>query len=608
MARQRLSSIYNAISNPGGGFSTTPSAGLSIPSNSPLLSVSKNLTLSPLDALRKKAGAITPPGVAAAQAAQNGTASAPSPSFDELYAQGSAAAAARDSQGNGNGNAQLFGAPISTDSNPSGNSVSIPPAYLNADGSFKTPDEIASGVGSSLRAAHENPDIGTLSLEQFGGNGQTTAQAETEARRINNARNDIAVGETDPYKVAAQSGIAYTPEELSAIEKAYSGIYDPALDTALTKVQDKQASDAAAAQAAQPFTLGKDEVRYDADGNPIAVGIPSDTGTGTGAYTPGTDPTADAYVQGIQAGTLKMTDVPADYKNLVAQGLSQTSSNAPLSKTSIDALGIIRQLQGLGDDKLGGLSGTGLIGSVEHPSSLFPGTDVQNTQNLAKQLQSVLSLANRQQLKGQGQISDFEFRVLGDASSALGINANGRTNLSPEQFKDQLHKLEVRLEVGQTKSLTDDEVQYLSQQGYSPDQIRAYDQQESGGGSGKASVGNTTASGNIPQRNNNPGDVKAGGIADSLAVGKDQYGHLIFASPADGFKALTADLTAKINGGSSHLPANPTIAQLGSVYAEDPNWGARVASILGVPASTKTKSVPIDRLAQAIATQEGFYA
>ena len=35
--------------------------------------------------------------------------------------------------------------------------------------------------------------------------------------------------------------------ELNAIEKAYAGIYDPALDTAMQKVRDKQAADNAAA-------------------------------------------------------------------------------------------------------------------------------------------------------------------------------------------------------------------------------------------------------------------------------------------------------------------------------------------------------------------------
>lgn len=493
-----------------------------------------------------------------------------------------------------------------------GTGTAIPPQWLRADGTIKTAAEIAADVAKTLSAAHDNGDVGTLALEQFGGNGQTTAEAEAEARRIGNTRNDIAVGATDPYKVASESGIAYTPEELNAIEKAYAGVYDPALDTALAKVTDKQAADkakaAADAQANQPFTLGKDEVRYDGQGNPIAVGASSASGTGT--YVPGQDPVADSWVKFVQGGGA-ITAVPDAYKNSVAQGLAAASNSGQLSKTSLDALGIINQLQN--DPGIDALSGTGFIGGIEHPSSLFPGTKVQNAQNLAKQLQATISLGNRQQLKGSGAISDFEFKVLGDAATQLGLDGNGRTNLSADQFKTALANLELKLAVGPLKTLTDDQVQYLASPAggsATPDEIRALDS-----GGSFSDVGNTTASkkvslgtGNRPQRNNNPGDLKTGGLSDSLAIGTDDKGHLIFPDVTTGIKALTADLTAKVNGGSKYLPKNPTIAQLGKAYAEDPNWGARVASILGVSASTPTGTIPIAALAHAIAQQEGFYA
>ena len=42
--------------------------------------------------------------------------------------------------------------------------------------------------------------------------------------------------------------------------------------------------------------------------------------------------------------------------------------------------------------------------------------------NLYNQLQGVLALEGRSKLKGSGAISDFEFRVLKDAQSALGRN------------------------------------------------------------------------------------------------------------------------------------------------------------------------------------------
>ena len=123
----------------------------------------------------------------------------------------------------------------------------IDPKLQNADGSYKTAEQIASEIGTGLRNAHGNGDVGTLAAQQFMPDTMTTVDAEAQARKIGNARNDIAVGESDPYKVGADSGIAYTPAELSAIEKAYAGVYDPALDTALAKVTQKQNADKAKA-------------------------------------------------------------------------------------------------------------------------------------------------------------------------------------------------------------------------------------------------------------------------------------------------------------------------------------------------------------------------
>jgi hypothetical protein len=490
----------------------------------------------------------------------------------------------------------------STPATPATNSK-VPAQWINPKtGTFYTPDEIAQNIVAS--APTPQPDIPKFAGDQFTQGPQTTPELQSKAAELNNARNDVAVGETDPYKVASESGVAYTPAELAAIEKAYSGVYDPALNSALAKLDQSQKKDAANNA---PFTLGKDDVRYDGQGNPIAVGISSDAGT-TGTYAPGANPTVDAFIKGIQAGTYKASDVPDEYKALVAQGMAVAPSKQ--SKAATDAISVIDQLIGKGD-ALGNISG------FPSPGALFgiPGTDAAASKNLAKQLAGILSLENRTQLKGSGAISDFEFKVLSDAASSLGIGSSGRSNLKDEDFVNELNKVKLKLQVGPT-DLTDDELIFLKNKNYSPKEIKALSNIQS-----FSSVGNTSASTspstpavasntgkNIPQRNNNPGNVKGGGLADDLAVGKDSQGHLIFKNPIDGFKALTMDLTAKVNGGSKYLPPNPTIAQLGKVYAEDPRWAQNVAKILGVDPSTPTQSVPITSLAQAVARAEGFYA
>jgi len=125
-----------------------------------------------------------------------------------------------------------------------------------------------------------------------------------------------------------------------------------------------------------------------------------------------------------------------------------------------------------------------------------------------------------------------------------------------------------------------------------------------------------TVDGNRPQRNNNPGNVKRGGIADKFAAkgndGKpliDDQNHLVFPNKEAGFSGLEADIKAKISGRSRHIvSSNPTIAELGKVYAEHGGWANSVARILGVNINTKTQSIDFKKLINAIATQEGFFA
>ncbi len=125
---------------------------------------------------------------------------------------------------------------------------------------------------------------------------------------------------------------------------------------------------------------------------------------------------------------------------------------------------------------------------------------------------------------------------------------------------------------------------------------------------GFSQVGGDTELANRPQRNNNPGNIKSGGLADQFATGTDDQGHLIFKNAEDGFKALREDIKAKIQGRSEFVKENPTIQELGRVFAEDLNWAKSVASILGVNINKKTKDIELSKLINAIARQEGFFA
>ncbi len=481
-------------------------------------------------------------------------------------------------------------------------------------------EQIADGIANRISSSAKNGDVGNLAVKDLSGGTRTPEQLGTDARNINNTRNDIAVGETDPYGVASKSGIAYTPEELKAIESAYAGIYDPALNSVFTKLDSAQKTqDAATAAKAEqdklklqaeldakkPYTLGKDDIRYDGQGNLIALGKSSGSGTDGGTYTPGANPTVDSFISGIKAGTYKPSDVPDQYKALVAQGMSVSQDNAPLSQNSTQAVSVINEL--LSSPGLGTIGG---VGSIFDPRRYLPGTDSATSRNLANQLKGLLSLDNRKQLKGQGAISDFEFKVLGEASSALGIGDGGTTNLTDEEFKNQLNKLKLKLQVGPT-SLTDDELQYLNDQGFDPDTIRS---QYGSAGAPKnlTNVGNTTASTeggkNRAQRNNNPLNIKASDttLAYSGVSGMDEKSasdggkFLQFSDPQAGFDAAKKLIQSP---GYKNLSVDAALRRWsGNGYGADvaPQFARRFIGSLS--------DSELSQLIQSMAKREGFYA
>ena len=117
------------------------------------------------------------------------------------------------------------------------------------------------------------------------------------------------------------------------------------------------------------------------------------------------------------------------------------------------------------------------------------------------------------------------------------------------------------------------------------------------------------AGGNLPQRNNNPGNIKKGGQADSLAIDEDKHGHLIFPDAETGMEALRREVRAKVSGNTrTGVGPDSTLAELGQVYAEDPNWANSVGQILKTSPDTILSDIPEEKLVDAIARQEGFYA
>lgn len=131
---------------------------------------------------------------------------------------------------------------------------------------------------------------------------------------------------------------------------------------------------------------------------------------------------ADGGINGIvtEAGGRKLLINPRTGVTIRDLGAADGSGSGTTGGKSAATSSIIDVLNELiADPNLPNITGLG-----QNPlNAQFLGR-LTNAKTLNKydQLKGMLALENRQQLKGSGAISDFEFRVLGQASSALGRN------------------------------------------------------------------------------------------------------------------------------------------------------------------------------------------
>lgn len=254
---------------------------------------------------------------------------------------------------------------------------------------------------------------------------QTTAQLTSTATDLNNQRNDIAVGATDPYKAASQSGIAYSPTELAAIEKAYAGIYDPAIKDVYAKLDKKAKEDAAALDLKNQLALQAQKHKDDIELKRTPSGA---DGAGTpGSYVPGANPTVDAWAQRIFDGASKITDIPASsgLRNAVTVALqaygNQANGKPTTTEIGLQTLDAAKRLKKMFDAGQGtsAVGGSRIFGYGAFPP---PGTDAANFTNLYNTLIANKSLEGVKFLKGQGQVSDAERLLLKNAMSELNLS------------------------------------------------------------------------------------------------------------------------------------------------------------------------------------------
>lgn len=267
---------------------------------------------------------------------------------------------------------------------------------------------------------------------------QTVEQLTGSAYDLNNTRNDIATGNTDPYKVASQSGIQYTPAQLKAIESAYAGVYDPALKDVFAKIDAKEKEVADEKSWAQELKKLAVQHQYSMEEKALTSG----GGLMGGVYTPGVNPSVDAFAELIWNGKATMATVPKEYKMAVATAM-QSYGNQIDGKPTTTEIGkqkLTAAKKAL--DMFDKGEGTGTVGK----SRMFgggialPGGKNADFYSLVDQLRAIAQLDASKFLKGQGQVSDAERAIL--ASAATSLKYNQSETLFRKTLVDMINVLE----------------------------------------------------------------------------------------------------------------------------------------------------------------------
>lgn len=271
------------------------------------------------------------------------------------------------------------------------------------------------------------------------------------------------------------------------------------------------------------------------------------------------------------------------------------------------------------------------------------GGEFTKAKAVAQNLVDKISLENRSQLKGQGQISDFEGRMLANASSLLSSakKEDGTYELSNQDFATavedirraflsaknyQLYShgepidLESFLQGADDATLERSANILESNPEISDDELLIQlipKEWNLGFTQSFNNVGGDTnqATGFVPQNikigaglavvNNNPGNLR---FIGQRGATQGKGGFAKFSSPQAGYQALIDDLNAKKAPGGNLGPQS-TLQELVFVYAPpsenaSQQYVEQIAKMLGVSANTPIGQIDTFKLAKAIAKKE----
>jgi len=136
---------------------------------------------------------------------------------------------------------------------------------------------------------------------------------------------------------------------------------------------------------------------------------------------------AQSWATNIQNKTATLGDVPAKLKTDVSKILASQPKQMGAAATNMTSI-----INGLVDNPNLKYA-TGLTGAL--PNWMTYGGEAFNIKKQADQVKNMLALENRQSLKGQGTVSDFEGRMLASAATTLS------SGLTSQAYEQELRKI-----------------------------------------------------------------------------------------------------------------------------------------------------------------------
>ncbi len=153
-----------------------------------------------------------------------------------------------------------------------------------------------------------------------------------------------------------------------------------------------------------------------------------------------TDPaTVAGWVQNINSGKAKLSDIPAGLKSAVSTALSQTQTSQTAIQTLQDMVTNNHGFTGA----VGAKGFSSLFGILSHP---IAGTAAADFKNQFDQTVNSIVLPNLDVLHGLGRVTDREFQALTSAVTALKLSS------SEDEFKKNLNLLQAKIDAKVTES------------------------------------------------------------------------------------------------------------------------------------------------------------